>query len=215
MTINPIPSYTVSVDTDGVLAELVRQPYDNSPSEDSSGCRYCEKFKGPYDKVRNVLNWIKTGDTISAAHAALRTNVGMSEQIGAPQCPTRPELSAATWRISGIRVEECDAGAHCNLYIDYSNESDGESGLNDDPWQDVWTLSWQSYSVDPYNFASNEPNQAYPCSPSFETSPSAAKPPASWSSSAMRAHIDQYLNTMPETKTVDGKTYYYYTPDKT
>lgn len=31
----------------------------------------------------------------------------------------------------------------------------------------------------------------------------------------MRAHIDQYLNTLPENKTVDGKTYYYYTPDQT
>lgn len=121
MTVNPIPDYTVSVDANGVLAQLVKQPYDNTPSEDESGCKYCEKFKGPYDKVRNVLDWVKTGDTLSAAHAALNTNVGLSEQIGAPSCPTRPELSGATWRVTGIRVEECEAGDHCFLYIDYSN----------------------------------------------------------------------------------------------
>lgn len=34
MTINPIPDYTVNVDADGVLAQLVKQPYDNTPTED-------------------------------------------------------------------------------------------------------------------------------------------------------------------------------------
>lgn len=216
MTANPIPDYTVNVDENGVLAQLVKQPYDNSPSEDRSGCSYSEKFKGPYETTKEVLSLIKIGDTITQVHTTLSSNIGLTEQISYPACPARPGLSAAVWRVTGIRVEECEAGAHCNLYLDYSNflESQGES-LTNDPWQDVWTLQWQSYSVDPYNFASNEPNQPYPCSPSFDTDPENAKPPQSWNSSAMRAHIDQYLNTLPESKTVDGKTYYYYTPDPT
>lgn len=31
----------------------------------------------------------------------------------------------------------------------------------------------------------------------------------------MRVHIDKYLNSLADSKKVDNKTYYYYTPDPT
>lgn len=214
MNVNPIDDYTVPVLSSGVLDTLVKQPYDNTPSEDLQGLTYNEKFKGPYATTKEVLSHISVGMPITTVHSTLSTFVGLSEQITYPACPTR-NGQAQRWILQGTRVEECEAGAHCYLYLTYTNALDSEDQGDADPWQDTWSLTWQSYSVDPYAFCSNNPNQPYPCSPSFETDPSAAKPPASWGSSAMRAHIDQYLNTLPENKTVDGKTYYYYTPDQT
>lgn len=76
---NPIDDYTVSVDTNGVLDTLVKQPYDNSPSEDSSGLHYNEKFKGPYAKTKEVLTYIKAGDALSTVHSALSSHIGLSE----------------------------------------------------------------------------------------------------------------------------------------
>lgn len=215
MSANPIDNYTVPVDANGVLNTLVKQPYDNTPTEDMGGLRYCEKFKGPYAKTKEVLSYIKVGDQIATIHNVLDFNIGLSEQITYPACPSRNGFSRR-WTATSIRVEECDAGAHCYLYIDYSDGIDDSSeDMQADPWQDTWQLTWQAYSVDPFAFCSNGPNQALACSPSFEKDPSASAPGPSWNSTAMRVHIDKYLNSLSDNKTVSGKTYYYYAPDPT
>lgn len=215
MNINPIDSYSVATDNKGVLDTLVRQTYDNTPSEDQGGIHYEEKWKGPYTKIKEVLSHINVGMNITRVRATLGSYIGISEQITYPTCPTRDGI-IGVWYLNGIRTEEIDAGAHGNLYLSF-NAYYGDDGddLTDDPFQDTWSINWQSYSVDPYAFCSNNPNQLYPCSPTFEVQPSIALPPASWDKSAMRAHIDQYLNTLPENKSVNGKTYYYFTPDQT
>lgn len=56
--------------------------------------------------------------------------------------------------------------------------------------------------------------EPYPCSPSFDTDPIAALPPADhWTRTGSRAHIDKYLNGIGESKAVQGEKYYYYAPD--
>lgn len=190
MNINPIDHYSVATDLSGVLDTLVRQTCDNTPSEDQGGIHYEEKWKGPYAKIKEVLSHIHVGMSITQVRNALRTYIGISEQITYPSCPTRGGV-AGVWYVRGIRTEEIDAGAHGNLQLSYdAYYGDDDDDLTDDPFQDVWTINWQSYSVDPYAFCSNKPNQLYPCSPSFETMPEGAVPPPSWGSSAMRAHID-------------------------
>lgn len=115
-----------------------------------------------------------------------------------------------------IRAEEAEAGAHGFLYLSYDGIPAGydTETLTDDPYQDVWSMHWQAYSVDPYNFLSNAPSEPYPCSPSFDTDPTAALPPADhWQKPGSRAHIDKYLNSLGESKSVNSKNYYYYAPD--
>ena len=69
--INPIQDgRTAQVDNNGVLNCLVQQPVDNTPSEVRTGTststlKYVEKFKGPYNKLKDILSYIKIGQTIS------------------------------------------------------------------------------------------------------------------------------------------------------
>lgn len=189
MNINPIDHYSVATDLSGVLDTLVRQTYDNSPSEDAGGIHYEEKWKGPYSKIKEVLSEISAGMTISQVRTRLNSYIGISEQITYPDCPSRNGIDGV-WYVRGIRTEESEAGAHGNLYLSYdAYYGDDGDDLTDDPYQDVWSINWQSYSVDPYAFCSNNPNQLYACSPAFDVDGTGAPPP-SWDSSAMRAHID-------------------------
>lgn len=119
------------------------------------------------------------------------------------------------WQISKIRIEELEAGDHGLLYIecDAALQQDGDD-LVDDPYQDVWSMTWQAYSVDPYNFLVGTAPEPYPCTPAFETDPESYIPPADhWQRTGSRAHIDKYLNGIGESKTVQNEKYYYYAPD--
>lgn len=200
------------VDANGVLDTLVKQPYDNQPTEDSSGLHLEESFKGPYSKIRELLDHVKVGDPISAVYSTLSSYVGIDQSFGYPPCPVRDGRQYG-WVCQRIRCQEDEAGDHAHVFFSYDAFVDGE--LEDDPYQDVWSITWQAYSVDPYNFLSNAPSQPYPCSPSFDTDPVPALPPANthWSTLGSRAHIDKYLNSIGESKTVQGDRYYYYAPD--
>ena len=86
--------------------------------------------------------------------------------------------------------------------------------MADDPYQDVWSMTWQAYSVDPYNFLEGTAPEPYPCTPAFETDPASYTPPADhWQRTGSRAHIDKYLNGIGESKKVSGVNYFYYAPD--
>ena len=143
MAINPIPSgRTAPVDANGVLSKLIKQPYDNQPTEDESGLHLQEAWKGPYDKIRLVLSHISTGMSQSDIRSTLNSYVGVSEEFATPTCPTRQGTSY-TWICKSIRAEELEAGAHGMLYITYDGKAGSDStALQDDPYQDIWSMSW-------------------------------------------------------------------------
>lgn len=200
---------TVTINKTGVLNCLVKQTIDNTPSENENGIVYCEKFKGSYLLVKECLSHISVGMTLTAAHTALIYCGGLHVMIDMPVCPVRNGINGV-WRIDGIRVEELEAGDHAFLYLDtyadYYNLDDG----TDDPSQDVWSITWQSYTVDPYSFCSNTPHEDYIVSPSWDTTPYDPQLPYE---PAMRSKIDECLRNSPKPVTFQGKSYYMYTPD--
>lgn len=217
MNVNPIDDYSVATDLSGVLDVLVRQPVDNSPSEDSRGIHYTEKWKGPYAKLKEILSKIRIGQTLTEAHVYLQTFIGLSEQIPCPQLPITRDGNVITFKVAGIKVEEIAAGAHGILTLDFDGiPRDDAAQWITDPYQDVWSVSWQSYSVDPYAFVSNKANDQYPVAPNFDMYPEKGIPPDDvYLQSAMRQHIDMCLNTKYETKKVKNENYTYYSPDQT
>ena len=226
--INPIQDgRTAPVDNNGVLNCLVQQPVDNTPSEVRTGTststlKYVEKFKGPYNKLKDILSHIKIGQTISEAHSDMQSHVGrLISYFSVPDCPNRvddsvepPVTYGGVWRVVGVQIDEHTAGDHAFIRIEY----EGIYNKTTDSSQDVWSLQWQSYSVDPYAFCKNDESQPYACSPSFDDSSFAqnAVPPDEvyWGNGANRANIDKYLNSLHETKIVNGTEYAYYTPNQ-
>lgn len=211
MNKNPIPTgRTAKVDANGILDTLVKQPYDNQPTEDQGGCHLEESFKGPYSKLKEVLSHIHVGMAIDTVYSTLSSYVGIEQAYSYPACPTR-ESKPQFWVCVGIRVEEAEAGDHGFLYISYNGSLSIEQGESEvfDPYQDVWSVSWQSYSVDPYNFLKNEPHEPYPCSPSFDVDP-IDFPPNYWQQTGTRVAVDKYLANNGAGKTVNGTNYRYY-----
>lgn len=175
MTKNPIPTgRTAPVLSSGVLDCLVKQSVDNQPYEDQSGLHLDECYKGPYATLKEVLSHIYVGEWLADAHTYLETvGQGIKKAYDTPTCPTR-DNKTYKWIIAKIRIEEAEAGDHSFLYIECDAALDpavGGGDLVDDPYQDIWSMSWQAYSVDPYNFLSGMAPEPYPCTPAFETDP--------------------------------------------
>lgn len=216
-----ISGTAATVDANGVLNCLVQQPVDNTPSETANGMEYTEKYKGPYSKLKDILAHISVGNGIDAAHSALNEIGAIQGYFNAPICPVRIDSSVdpvveygGEWKVAAIQVDQLAAGSHAIVTIKYA--AIYNRMLHTD--QDVWSLSWQSYSVDPYSFCKNDPaNLPYPCSPSFETDPTLDLPDQRaeyWTEAGVRSNIDKYLTGLHESKVVNGKTYYYYTPNE-
>lgn len=195
MSKNPISTNrTATVSANGILDCWVQQPVDNSPSESSAGVvTYQEKFKGPYSKGKELLDRIKVGDTLASAHTSLGATVsgGIQNAYDAPTPPTRNNKTL-TWIVSGIRVQEAEAGDHCFIYVDYTAQFIGweVNTLYEIDERNVWSLSWQSYSVSPFAFCSNEQHNDIPVSPSglgYEPN---------WTLPAMREHIELFKNSI-------------------
>lgn len=216
MTKNPIPTgRTARVDNQGILDVLVKQVQDNQPYENETGCHLEEQFKGPYSKLKEVLSHIWVGQNISQIYTTLNAYVGISQCYRYPTCPQR-EGESGEWVCKSIAVDESEFGDHAFLNLSYDasyNNGDDPDELVDDPYQNVWTISWEAYSVDPYNFLKNIPNEPYPCSPSFDTDPSLDLPPDYWTQTGCRDRIDKYLNAMSFSKKVNDETYHVYIPN--
>lgn len=161
MAVTPIHQNSVST-TNGVLATWVAQP-QSTPSETRDSLQYQEVFKGPYSSGRSILNIIKVGDYIEDAHDALDASVagGANILFAVPPRPTREvgeETITYRWVVAGIECKQIDpAGDHCLLTIKYQADyaTHTTDPLTDDPYQDTWTVSWQSYTVSPWAFCSN------------------------------------------------------------
>ena len=200
----PSPA-TGSVQNNGVLTKFIKQTVDNTPCEMSNGeINYREKWKGPYSRGKSILSSVKIGDTLSAAHSALGNSV---EEFSEPTCPTRNN-TAGTWKVKEIRVEQIEAGDHCYVYFTFYADfaSTSVDTLTELIEKDVWSITWQSYSVSPWDFCKNGGGNASPWSPSYEESP----PAENWAKTADRAAIQAAMNQSPEFK----GNFIVYTPDK-
>ena len=161
MSATPIHQNSVTT-TNGVLATWVAQP-QSTPAETRDNLQYQEVFKGPYSIGRSILNIIKVGDYIEDAHTALASSVsgGTNILFDIPPRPTREvgeETITYRWVVAGIECKQIDpAGDHCLLTIKYQADyaTDSVDPLTDDPYQDTWSVSWQSYTVSPWAFCSN------------------------------------------------------------
>ena len=194
-----------SVQNNGVLTKFIKQTVDNTPCEMSNGeINYREKWKGPYSRGQSILSSVKIGDTIDKAHTALGESV---EEFSAPTCPTRNSKDGV-WKVKEIRVEQIEAGDHCNVYFTFYADfaSTDVETLTEDVEKNVWSVSWQAYSVSPWDFCKNGGGNASPWSPSYDNSP----PTPNWSKTADRAAIQAALNQSPEFK----DNFIVYTPDK-
>lgn len=194
-----------SVQNNGVLTKFIKQTVDNTPCEMSNGeINYREKWKGPYSRGKSILSSVKIGDNIDTAHTALGESV---EEFSAPTCPTRNN-TAGVWKVKETRVEQIEAGDHCNVYFTFYADfaSTEVETLTEDVEKNVWSVSWQAYSVSPWDFCKNGGGNASPWSPSYDNSP----PTPNWSKTADRAAIQAALNQSPEFK----DNFIVYTPDK-
>ena len=200
----PAPA-TGSVQNNGVLTKFIKQTVDNTPCEMSTGeINSREKWKGPYSRGKSILSSVKIGDTIDTAHTALGGSV---EEFSAPTCPTRNN-TAGVWKVKETRVEQIEAGDHCNVYFTFYADfaSTEVQTLTEDVEKNVWSVSWHAYSVSPWDFCKNGGGNASPWSPSYDNSP----PTPNWSKTADRAAIQAALNQSPEFK----DNFIVYTPDK-
>lgn len=194
-----------SVQNQGVLTNFIKQVVDGTPSESSNGeITYKEKWKGPYSRGKGILSSVKVGDPLATAQGALGSHV---EEFAAPTCPTRNNKQGV-WKVKSINVEQIQSGDHCyvnfTFWADFSG-TDVET-LTEDDEKNVWSISWQSYSVSPWDFCANEGSPAKAWSPSYEDSP----PSPVWSVTADRSAIQAAMNQSAEFK----GNFIVFTPDK-
>lgn len=188
MSAQPIPYYgPAATDLSGALACWVEQPADNALQEDSSGnVHYARIFKGPYENGKNLLNQIGHNSSMSEVEDALSSIVN---RIDPPACPTKYGLSGQ-WKVDTVQIQELEAGAHCLLRVDFYNYVDTTDILGGQKieTENLWNLSWQSYTVSPYAYCSNEEHHDQKV-----TSQSYG---ASWMMPAMKSHIDKYFQRL-------------------
>lgn len=197
MSANPIHSNTIETDQNGILAEWVAQP-TSTPSESLDNLQYVESFKGPYSEGRTILDKIKVGDDIGTAHTALGTlGIGLNILFNPPNDPVREGVEYR-WLVKTIECKQIQAGDHCLLTIRYqgydtSQESDV---LTDDPYQDQWSISWQSYTVTPWAFCENPTdslNRNYP------VGQSQGPDPLNWTASRSTIELNLSQNAQKDT----------------
>ena len=147
-------SKTASVDSKGVLAECVAQPASQSPQHSTKNSTCEIKLKGPYDALKDANNLVQK--SLTEAVTALPASVYKNFDFPAP-----PALSK--WWVTKTSLEQTEAGDHGILTITCESQPQdydpGSSGGASDPYQDTWQLKWESYTVKPAGFCSNEPHQ--------------------------------------------------------
>lgn len=191
--------YRGSAPTDdkGVLDCFVQQPVDNTPSADKDGrIIYTEKWKGPYKTAIDILDDIKVGMDIAVFHQWLGAN-----KISCFDPPAPPKINKDDtgtdnkWIISNIRVQELTAGDHAIIVVEFG------ANLQKLQDSDTWSVSWQAYTVTPYEFCSGKVHEPLTISPSFGV----GQTELNWSIPASRQMIEQYRSHSPQiVKGTDG-----------
>lgn len=141
-------------DENGVLAQIVQQVSDNSPYVDQEKSELIEKWKGPYAVMKDYpCGQFKPGKLRTACIPPTALTC-----IAVPQAP-----DGKVWIVDNVKIQEIEAGDHCIMTVkymaDYDNGGGGGGGGGsaiDDDKADVWTLSWQAYSVSPFRYCAND-----------------------------------------------------------
>jgi hypothetical protein len=118
-----------------------------------------EKWKGPYDQGRRFLDQFKVGDSITKVHSCLATAFrGKYDRYDEPPCPERNGHSGY-WILTDVSIDECDpSGTHCYVNLTFQPSYYGDTSITtliDVPEQDVWSMSWGSYTANPWYFAAD------------------------------------------------------------
>ena len=199
-------------DANGVLAVFVQQPVTNTPAEVSKNrVVYTEKWKGPYEQGKTVLSSVKVGDNLTSFHTFLGAN--RISRFTTPVCPIR-EGTSSYWQIKAIKVDEHTAGDHCYITVDceaFVGETESED-LTENKEANTWSVTWQSYSVTPYEFLSGEVHPPI----KWNMNGSDSHVDVNWAYPASRTLINQYLSHNPSTSEVmtnDADWAYTWTPN--
>lgn len=169
------------VNSNGVLSALIQQVSDGSPQYSLTASTYSAKFKGPYNKLKNANGMVDL--QLSAALATLGITVQKAFNF-----PTPPPNTA--WYVTGVNVEQLEAGDHAILTVNCEARAiiSSQGGGTYDPYQDTWQLRWESYTLKPCAFCSNEPH-----SDKSITDPSVTEGQPI-PGNASREHIDLFVN---------------------
>ena len=189
MAANPLDYYgPAPTDQKGVLSQWVQQPSDNMPHETQDNITWHERWKGPFSLGKDILSKIAPNDKLEQVHTALGTN--RVKRYDPPTCPTRWGKEGV-WTVNSVNVQEQESGAHCILDIEYYANYNGwdVKTLVENLKYNVWSLTWQSYSVSPYAFCSDKAHEDKVQSP-------VGKPdtPTYTEENACRQHIQTYLD---------------------
>jgi hypothetical protein len=187
------------VNSNGVLNAFVQQPTTESPSETTSGIVYSEVWKGPYEKGKNILSFVKIGDTRNVFYTWLGAN--RVYRIDPPNAPIR-NGEQLNWYVDSINVSELQAGDHCTITVKFKTEFDNAESPNivqEVPDSLRWDVAWQSYTVTPYEFASGKVHEDISMSPSYSGD-------LDYTVKASRIMIEKYRNNNGRVVTLNEGT---------
>lgn len=151
---------TTAIDdqTQGSLTQLVLQPSGTSPSFTGAyNGTFQEVWKGPYTIIKDLpTTKFRVGTSRTSALTALGSTNYVA-RFSAPSAGKDVYGIDQDWFIDKVEVKELEAGDHAELRVTYKNyvETSGGGGQQQDPYQDIWSLNWQSYTVSPFAFCAN------------------------------------------------------------
>lgn len=106
------------------------------------------KLKGPYEYLKSYNGLI--GKLLDEGLAQLGLNV--EQKFSSPTPP-----AGYAFYITGTKVDQLEAGAHAVMTVtaEAKRFESGSSGASD-PYRDVWSLKWESYTLKPAAFCKND-----------------------------------------------------------
>ena len=124
---------------------------DNSPYFDKDSGELIEKWKGPYAVMKDYpQGQFKPGK--------LRESCIPVNALTCIAVPLPP--AGKSWIVDNVKIQEIEAGDHCIMTVKYVSDfwTEDKDTPADDDKADVWTLTWQSYSVSPFRYCANNYN---------------------------------------------------------
>lgn len=190
--------YVPPVTNIGVLSALVKQPIDNQPTIDENRYRLHERYKGPYNVIKEFpLKVFYPGRILENALSDVETNYfPIYNHFDAPDPGT-----GNVWIIDSCNVIENTPGDHGILDVEcYAIAEDEVDPEQEETWTPVgdktWNLTWGAYTVTPWAFMKNDPiEDPYPDDPD-------APPPAKdYSQTTYRPNVEEFFNSKDGNKT--------------